>query len=235
MAVIVAGGKGVRMQSDLKKQYMTLDGIPVLVRTITAFDSHPCVDEIILVVPKTDLDYCRDELIRPVALSAPLHIVPGGISRQDSVSAGLAMANYLSADNKSTLVLVHDGVRPFVNPSLVDACLDKAKETGACIPVIEISDTVKEIRAESRISKTLDRRILFRAQTPQVFRLDRILAAFSHALKNDFSGTDEASILEHAHIPVHTVDGDPFNIKLTTPQDLLLAEFILKERDHILA
>ncbi len=230
--MIVAGGKGVRMQSNLKKQYMSLNGIPVLVRTLMAFDRHPRVDEVILVVPETDLVYCRDILIRPFALSGPLHIVPGGITRQDSVAAGLAMAESFSTDNKSTFALVHDGVRPFVNPALVDACMAKAKETGACIPALELADTVKEIYAGNRISKTLDRNILFRAQTPQVFRLDLVLTAFSHARETDFSGTDEASILEHAGIPVYTVAGDPFNIKLTTPQDLALAEFLIKEKYH---
>ncbi len=171
-------------------------------------------------------------MISQVELSAPLHIVPGGNTRQDSVAAGLATANALSVDNNSTFVLVHDGVRPFVNPSLVDACLSKAKETGACIPALEISDTIKEITKENRISKTLDRGVLFRAQTPQVFRLDHILISFSHARETGFSGTDEASILEHAGIPVYTVPGDPFNIKLTTPHDLILARFILKEENH---
>lgn len=232
LAVIVAGGKGVRMQSSRKKQYMALDGIPVLVRTLMAFDRHPRVDEIILVVPETDLSYCRDTLVMPAGLTTSLHLVPGGITRQDSVCAGLATAESLCVDNESTLVLVHDGVRPFVSQSLVDNSLNKAKESGACIPALEISDTVKEIRADQRISRTLDRSVIFRAQTPQAFRLDLILTAFSHAAKTGFSGTDEASILEHAGIPVYTVAGDPLNIKLTTPHDLTLAEFFLKKENH---
>lgn len=230
MAVIVAGGKGLRMQSSLKKQYLSLDGIPVLVRTLAAFDTHPRVDEIILVVPRSDLVYCRDTLIRPNTLTRPLHLLPGGTSRQDSVACGLAMAHSLCVDHKSNFVLVHDGVRPFVDPALIDRCLDKAKETGACIPTLQICDTVKEVRADHRIVQTLDRRMLFRAQTPQVFRLDLILNAFAHAGQTAFSGTDEASILEHAGIPVYTVAGDPFNVKLTTPRDLLLAQFLIDKR-----
>jgi len=238
MAVVVAGGKGLRMQSSLKKQYMSLDGIPVLVRTLMAFDTHPRVDEIILVVPQTDLTYCQDSLIKPAGLTTPLHLTAGGLTRQDSVSRGLTMAASLSTHSKSSIkfsfVLVHDGVRPFVTPNLVDACLDKAEETGACIPALEIFDTVKQVCADGLIAQTLDRRILFRAQTPQVFRLDLILSAFSHARETRFSGTDEASILEHASIPVHTLAGDPFNIKLTTPRDLVLAQYLLKEKDHII-
>lgn len=238
LAVVVAGGKGLRMQSRLKKQYMSLDGIPVLVRTLMAFDTHPRVDEIILVVPQTDLTYCHDSLIKPAELATPLHLTAGGLTRQDSVSRGLTMAESLCTQSKSSLkssfVLVHDGVRPFVTPDLVDACIDKAEETGACIPALGISDTVKQVGEDGLITHTLDRRNLFRAQTPQVFRLDLILSAFSHAQKTCFSGTDEASILEHASIPVYTLSGDPFNIKLTTPRDLVLAQFLLKEKDHII-
>ncbi len=238
MLIVVAGGQGLRMQSSQKKQYLSLDGIPVLVRTLMAFDTHPRVDEIILVVPQTDLTYCQDSLIKSAGLTTPLHLTAGGLTRQDSVSRGLTVATSLSTNSKSSIkssfVLVHDGVRPFVTPNLVDACLDKAEETGACIPALEISDTVKQVGADGLIAQTLDRRILFRAQTPQVFRLDLILSAFAHAQKTRFSGTDEASILEHASIPVYTLTGDPFNIKLTTPRDLVLAQFLLKQKDHII-
>ncbi len=230
MAVIVAGGKGVRMGSSLKKQYLSLDGIPVLVRTLLAFDTHPRVDELIVVVPPTDLAYCRETLINPNTLTRPLHLVAGGPCRQDSVACGLAMAQSLSRDNKSSFVLVHDGVRPFVDPALTDRCLDKANETGACIPSLGISDTVKKVGKDNQIVKTLDRGLLFCAQTPQVFRLDLILSAFAHAVKTDFSGTDEASILEHAGIPVYTVSGHPFNIKLTTPRDLVLGQFLIENK-----
>lgn len=230
MAVIVAGGKGLRMGASLKKQYLSLDGIPVLVRTLMAFDIHPRVDEIILVVPQTDIAYCRETLIKPNTLTRPVHLVPGGLSRQDSVACGLVMAHSLSTDTKSSFVLVHDGVRPFVDPAITDRCLDKAKKKGGCIPVLGISDTVKEVRGDCQIVKTLDRGRLFNAQTPQVFRLDLILSAFAHAGKTDFSGTDEASVLEHAGIPVYTVSGDPFNIKLTTPRDLVLAQFLIEKK-----
>ncbi len=226
-AVIVAGGKGLRMQSDLKKQYMVLDKVPVLVRSLLVFDRHPRVDEIILVVPETDMAFCRDSLVAPFNIATALHLVPGGITRQDSVTNGLAKAKTLSANSKESLVLVHDGVRPFVEPELVDACLDKAIEVGACIPALQLTDTIKMSTDGRQISETLDRNLLYRAQTPQVFRLDLLLSAFAQAKKTGFSGTDEASILEHAGIPVHLVPGNLFNIKLTTPRDLDLAEFLL--------
>ena len=226
-AVIVAGGRGLRMQSDRKKQYMVLDKIPVLVRTLMVFDRHFRTDEIILVVPESDADFCRHDLIAPYEIKTPLHIVPGGITRQDSVNNGLDKVDKLSANPKTTLVSVHDGVRPFVSPELVDACLDKAMETGACIPSLQLTDTIKMSKGGTQVNETLDRSRLYSAQTPQVFRLDLILSAFTHAEKTGFSGTDEASVLEHAGIPVHMVPGALFNIKLTTPRDLDLADFLL--------
>ncbi|WDP88343.1 MAG: 2-C-methyl-D-erythritol 4-phosphate cytidylyltransferase [Desulfobacter sp.] len=228
IAVIVAGGKGLRMQSDIKKQYLTLAGLPVLSRTIRAFDGHPRIDGIILVVPPADFKYCRDNIVAQANPATPLHLAAGGQTRQESVSSGLAKAADISQRNpKTVFVLVHDGVRPFVKPALVDACLDRASETGACIPALEMTDTIKQVDAGRRIVKTLDRTKLFRAQTPQVFRLDLLAAAYDHAAKTEFTGTDEASVLEHTGMPVDTVAGDSFNIKLTTPADLMTAEFLL--------
>ncbi|WDP86131.1 MAG: 2-C-methyl-D-erythritol 4-phosphate cytidylyltransferase [Desulfobacter sp.] len=228
VAVIVAGGRGVRMASDQKKQYLVLDGIPVLVRTLMAFDAHPRVDDIILVVPGTDMGFCQKELMASFEPLTPLYWAKGGQTRQESVENGLAVAANFCSNHGKTLVLVHDGVRPFVSAALVDACLDKARETGACIPGLEISDTVKKVADNDQIKTTLDRDSLFRAQTPQVFRLDLILAGFDNARKTRFQGTDEASILEHANIPVHVVKGDRFNFKLTCPEDLVMARFLLR-------
>ena len=227
IAVIVAGGKGLRMRSNVKKQFIELDGIPVLVRTLLAFDSHMAVDEIILVVPGNDLAFCRNDLLSSYAFTCPVHVIEGGITRQDSVANGLVTAQDLCTDSKETFVLVHDGVRPFVSAALVDACLETAETTGACIPAIKISDTVKEADNNGRINRTVNRDALYRAQTPQVFRLDLILEAFSKADETGFSGTDEASICEHAGIDVHLTEGDRFNIKLTTPEDLTLAKFFM--------
>ncbi len=226
-AVIVAGGKGLRMKSDRKKQYLVIDKVPVLIRSLLVFDHHPRVDEIILVVPETDMTFCRDTLIAPFNIATPLHLISGGITRQNSVTNGLDKIITLCGTPKETLVLVHDGVRPFVEPDLVDACLDKAAEVGACIPALAITDTIKKSMDGRQITNTLDRSLLYRAQTPQVFRLDLLLSAITHAKKTGFSGTDEASMLEHAGIPVHLVPGNLFNIKLTTRGDLDLAEFLL--------
>ena len=228
IAILVAGGKGLRMQSSVKKQFIDLDGIPVIVHTLAAFDTHCRVDEIILVVPEQDLDFTRNELLHRFSFSTPLHIIKGGITRQDSVGNGLEKALKICAQPETTFVLIHDGVRPFVGENLIDRCLDGALKNGACIPALGIIDTVKRADKNGKIIGTLDRDGLFRAQTPQVFRLDLIVKAASYARDTGFWGTDDASICEHAKLEVDIVDGGPFNIKLTSPQDLIFAGLIIQ-------
>ena len=232
IAIIVAGGKGQRMQSRQKKQYLELEKIPVLTRTITVFESHEKICDIILVVPEEDINFCREAILEPFGFTTPIHLIAGGISRQDSVFNGLKKACELSplfdrTRFDKTVVLIHDGVRPFIGKKIMDDCIEKAVIKGACIPAVKISDTVKKVVADQKIDRTLDRDFLYKAQTPQVFRLDLVLKAYSHAAATSFSGTDDASLMEHAGLPVFVADGSLFNIKLTTPEDLFLARFLL--------
>jgi len=233
IAVVVAGGKGLRMQSTVKKQFIDLEGVPVIVRTLAAFDKHCRVDEIILVVPEQDLAFTCNDLLHRCSFSTPLHIIKGGVTRQDSVGNGLEKALKICAQPETTLVLIHDGVRPFVDENLIDRCLDGGLKDGACIPVLGISDTVKRADENGKILCTLDRDGLFLAQTPQVFRLDLIVEAASHARNTGFLGTDEASVCEHAKIPVTMVGGGSFNIKLTSPQDLIFASIIIQAKKRL--
>jgi len=226
IVIIVAAGKGVRMHSQEKKQYLKLDKVPVLTRTIAVFDSHEKITDIILVLPKEDRAFCMDSLIKPYGIQTPIHLVNGGATRQESVFNGLEKACDLSQELNTSFVLIHDGVRPFVGAALIDDCIAKATMNGACIPVVKISDTVKKV-VGTQISKTLDRELLFLAQTPQVFRLDLILKAYAHAREDSFSGTDDASIMEHAGLPVSITKGSLSNIKLTTPEDISLAGYFL--------
>jgi 2-C-methyl-D-erythritol 4-phosphate cytidylyltransferase len=228
IAIIVAGGKGQRMQSPEKKQYLELNKIPVLTRTIAVFESHEKICDIILVVPDEDRVYCRETILNPFGFKTPVHLIAGGTRRQDSVFNGLKKACELSPLRDSTVVLIHDGVRPFVEKPLIDACIARAIITGACIPAVKITDTVKKVLADQQIHSTLDRKFLYKAQTPQVFRLDLILNAYSHAAATAFSGTDDASLMEHAGLPVVITNGSVFNIKLTTPDDLFWARTLLK-------
>ena len=229
IAVIVAAGKGTRMRSSKRKQYLELDGVPVLVHTLRVFDSHFATSAMVLVVPGAELTFCR-QMVSEYGIETPIRYAAGGVERQDSVENGLRLASELSQDPRRTLVMVHDGVRPFVSHGIVDGCLAMAQEMGAAIPALKISDTIKTVDESGRIVNTLNRSMLYRAQTPQTFRLDLGLSAFAHARQSGFRGTDEASILEHMGIPVGIVPGAEANIKLTTPQDLAMAKWFLSGR-----
>ncbi len=227
--VIVAAGKGCRMGGDTKKQYLVLDAIPVLTRTIMVFDRHDTMDEIIVVVPKEDQAYCRTHIIQPYTFTKKIHLVAGGQTRQASVVNGLSRAVRLCDAAPGSLVLIHDGVRPFVSLDLINRLMDIAAEKGGCIPALCVNDTLKLTDQNRQVQKTLDRNQIYRAQTPQVFRLDLIRRAYVFAENTHFSGTDDASVMEHADFAVFTTPGSCENIKLTTPDDLVLARCIMDQ------
>jgi 2-C-methyl-D-erythritol 4-phosphate cytidylyltransferase len=221
-AVIVAGGSGLRMRSASRKQYLELDGVPILGRTLTAFDRCPDVDRILLVLPADDIDQVGRSVLDRLALEHPVDVVAGGIRRQDSVCNGLTAVG----DGVET-VLIHDGVRPFVRSSLIRACLDGVAATGACIPAIPAVDTLKRVDDRGTVVTTLDRQDIQCAQTPQTFDLALIRRAHRVARQHGFSATDDSSVAEFAGERVTVVPGDPDNIKITHPHDLTLAEVIL--------
>ena len=225
--IVVAAGQGQRMGGQVKKQYLVLDNLPILVRTLVQLDRHGGMDRIILVVPEKDMDICRTQMIKPREFTCSVHLVAGGKNRQKSVQNGIDKAMDLVRDPARCLVLIHDGVRPFVPHQLMDQLMQTTIQTGGCIPVLPVTDTLKQVDTQGWIVKTMDRSRMFRAQTPQVFRLDLISQAMNHAVDTGFIGTDDASIMEHAGFKVRTIPGDPANIKLTTPHDLLLARHIL--------
>ncbi len=232
-AIIVAGGMGTRMGTATKKQYLHLGGMPVLSRTIQVFDQCQFIHQILLVVPEDDFSFCRDNIISPFGFRNQIRLVAGGKFRQDSVYNGLAAARQMS-EKKGTrkqIVLVHDGVRPLVPESVIRACVDKAVLTGACIPVLPSMDTVKFLDTQgSQVSKTLDRKCVGFAQTPQVFDMDILADAFIHARNTNFRGTDESSLLEYAGHMVSTVQGSSRNIKITTISDLEFASYLLEHQ-----
>lgn len=221
-AVIVAGGNGSRMMSSVKKQYIELAGRPVVAHTLMAFDPCSFVDRIILVVPADDVIYCRNHIVAPLTMNHDVHVVAGGPHRQASVSNGLA-----ALDAAAGIVMIHDGVRPFVRPSLMKACIAGVKATGACIPAIPASDTLKQVDENGVILKTLDRQQILLAQTPQTFSIGLIRRAHQLAIQRGFAATDDASVAEFAGETVTVVPGDRDNIKITTPEDLAIARVIL--------
>ncbi len=217
------------MGAKEKKQYLCLDNMPILARTILCFGHCDKIHEIVLVVPRDDRAYCQQKIIDPLKLTKKIHLVTGGNKRQDSVWNGLKKVAALNRSQKNTMVLIHDGVRPFVDERTIEDCMMTARKHGACIPGVKLTDTIKTAGADGYILNTLDREVLFSAQTPQAFELELIMQAFDHAAQTSFSGTDDASLVEHFGRKVFIVPGSKLNIKITTPDDLVLGLQILKQ------
>lgn len=230
-ALVVAGGSGKRMNASDRKQYLRLDGPPIVGLTLMALDRCDAFDRFILVVPGDDIDRCRREILEPLHIRRDVELTAGGSRRQDSVRNGLEAVG----DVEGT-VLIHDGVRPFVRPELVAACLDGVAATGACIPVVPATDTLKRVDEKGMIVATLDRSRIKLAQTPQTFSIDLIRRAHRLAAERGFDATDDASVAEFAGNQVAVIAGDRDNIKITTPADLPVARAILDRwrRDSLL-
>ncbi|MEK5399552.1 2-C-methyl-D-erythritol 4-phosphate cytidylyltransferase [Paenibacillus nitricinens] len=220
--VIVAAGRGTRMGTVESKQYLLLQGKPVIVHTLEVFQQHDLISEIVLVTGKEDIDRCR-EWIQLYKLDKVKAIVAGGSERQHSVHKGLLKLT-------TQWVMVHDGVRPFVQPNEIEACYERAKQIGASVLAVPVKDTIKQVDNEGRVLSTPDRRSLWAIQTPQTFRLSELLDAYAAAERDGFLGTDDSSLAERAGIPVSVVEGSYRNIKITTPDDLDFAEFTERNR-----
>ncbi|MCF6291053.1 MAG: 2-C-methyl-D-erythritol 4-phosphate cytidylyltransferase [Desulfobacterales bacterium] len=223
-AIVPAAGSGIRMGLPGPKQFYDLDGVPILVHTVRVLARVGGLDGIVLVVPADQLARTR-EMVLEYQLERVLGVVAGGRRRQDSVRAGL---DFLP--DSVELVLVHDGVRPFVTPDLVEECLRQADVVGAAMAAIPVKDTLKTV-ADLQVVKTVDREQLWQAQTPQAMRVDLLRRALIVAEEKGMTGTDEASLLEAVGCPVTVVPGSERNIKITRPEDLRLAEAIM-HHDH---
>lgn len=214
-AVVVAAGAGKRFGGP--KQFASLGGKPVLERTLEAFETHPEVGAIVLVLADRKGGDLYREKYRKIS-----DVVRGGKRRQDSVQRGFAVL----APDAEGIVLVHDGARPLVDRNLISRIIAATRSGGAAVPVLPLGDTVKEVR-ERRVVRTADRSVLFRAQTPQGFLYPLLKEMLEAAERTGASGTDEAMLAEEMGIPVEAVEGDPRNIKITTPLDLVIAEAII--------
>ena len=217
-AIIVAAGKGVRMKDTVRKQYLLLSGRPVLGHTLLAFDACNLIDNIFLVVPEEDLDYCSNDILSFLNLQKKVVLVSGGVERQNSVYNGL-----MAIDNTDCTVVIHDGVRPFVFSEQLAACVIEAKESGACILGIPACDTLKQVDDSGGIDKTIERNDIWLAQTPQAFQYAVIKEAHEDARKEGYTGTDDALLVERLGKKVKIIRGSRFNIKITTREDLQLA------------
>ncbi len=224
--ILPAAGLGTRMGREKsgtsRKQFMLLEGAPILIHTIRRFLLCPSVTEIVVALRAEDMDWARG-LIHHEHPQKPVRVVEGGETRQDSVEHALAS---LSPD--TDLVAVHDAVRPFIAAELVEKVIAEAAHTGAAIVGIVPVDTVKKVH-KNKIRTTLPREHLVLAHTPQVFRFDLLKRAFEEARKDGFSGTDEASLVERMDVEVSVVQGSDRNIKITKPSDMELARLFLAE------
>lgn len=217
--VIVAAGSGTRMNSSRKKQFLKISGKTILAITLARFDKNPDIDTITLVVPPDEIDFCISAIIPEAELTKPVNVVPGGKERHESVRLGLG-----SLPKKKGIVLIHDGVRPFVSDDIISHCISGASRFGACIPVLPVSDTVKLSEDGNFTSKTIPRSNLWLAQTPQAFDFDLIHSAHIEAAEKGFVFTDDASLMEEIGRKVKLIIGSRFNIKITAPEDLPIAE-----------
>lgn len=225
--ILPAAGLGTRMGREKsgtsRKQFMLLEGAPILIHTIRKFLSCPSVSEIVVALRAEDMDWARG-LIHQEHPEKPVRVVEGGESRQQSVENALAT---LPPDTE--LVAVHDAVRPFVDAALVERVIAEAAATGAAIAGIVPVDTVKQVH-RNKIRTTLPREHLVLAQTPQVFRFDLLKRAFETARADSFTGTDEASLVERLEqAEVSVIQGSDRNIKITKPSDMDLARLFLSE------
>ncbi|HOJ83347.1 MAG: 2-C-methyl-D-erythritol 4-phosphate cytidylyltransferase [Dethiobacteria bacterium] len=221
-ALIAASGEGQRMGGETKKQYLLLDGVPILARTLKIFESCQAVGQIVVVVPPGDINFARD-LIKPFCSLEKSIFVEGGNRRQDSVYLGLQ-----AVSPEVEIVCIHDGVRPFVSNELIENVLQAAIRWGAAVPVIPETDTLKEISISGMICRTISRETVRRVQTPQMFRRNLIVEAYRKSQILGVEATDDAYLLELLGENICAVAGSPANIKITHPLDLLFAEAILK-------
>ena len=223
-AIIVAAGKGIRMNDTTRKQYLDLAGRPILAYSVMAFDACDLIDKIFLVIPKEDFEYCRKNILSLLELKNGLELVPGGEQRQDSVYNGLQ-----AIDKKTDTVVVHDAVRPFIQPEELKSCILGAKEFGACILGIPASDTIKRVGKSGFIEKTLIRDNIWLAQTPQAFKYELIIRAHETARRDGYIGSDDSLLVERLGIDVKIVNGSKNNIKITVREDLVVARAMLDE------
>lgn len=216
-AIILAGGRGKRMGAGISKQFIELKGKPILYYTLTRFMANKNIDEIILVLPEDEIDYCKKEILDKYSLKVD-KIVCGGTERQDSVY------NALKAIEKSDIVLIHDGARPFISDRIINEGIANAQKFGAAAPGVMPKDTIKVKDNNSFSVSTPDRSSLVAIQTPQIFKYEIILKCHEQVKAMGQVVTDDTMVVEEYGYKVFLYDGDYTNIKITTPEDLILGE-----------
>jgi 2-C-methyl-D-erythritol 4-phosphate cytidylyltransferase len=219
-AVVVAGGSGQRFGGPTPKQYLDLAGAPILAWSLAAFERADGVDHIIAVVPEDDVLMVGEGIVDAYSLRKVRRVVPGGCSRQDSTARGLD-----AVEDRDGIVLVHDGVRPFISDAVIAQAIASADESGSGLVATPVTDTIKRVE-DSCVAETIPREALWAAQTPQAFTISLLRRAMEQAIRDGFEGTDEAQLVERIGHRVRIVPGDSMNIKITNREDLERAELI---------
>jgi 2-C-methyl-D-erythritol 4-phosphate cytidylyltransferase len=225
VALVPAAGRGLRMGSSVPKQFLSLGGEPLIIQSLRMLQAAPVVDRIILAVPVAEVEYCEREIVSRHRFTKVTKVVVGGAERQDSVRFAL---DQVPSDTE--IVLIHDAVRPFVTLRMITEVVAAARKEGAAIIALPMRDTVKQVRADGVIERTVDRRPLWLAQTPQAFRRDWIETAHKKAHAEGVRATDDAFLVEWLGYSVAVVEGNGENIKVTRPEDLVIGEAILASR-----
>jgi 2-C-methyl-D-erythritol 4-phosphate cytidylyltransferase len=226
-AIIVAAGQGVRMGAVAKKQYMPIAGSPVLYHTMLPFDRCRMVEEIFMIIADSDQDICMKEVIERRIWQKPIHLTKGGATRQESVFNGLQ-----ATKGRFDVVVIHDGVRPLIDDEKICNTIASAYSFGAAVMAIPSNDTVKTVGEDEYVKETLERRTIRLAQTPQAFRFEIIYEAHIAAQAGQYEETDDSALVERLKIPVKFVLGSSDNIKITTHNDLILAEALIQKNDN---
>jgi 2-C-methyl-D-erythritol 4-phosphate cytidylyltransferase len=225
-AIVLAAGRGKRMQSNIQKQYLLIHDKPVIFYALQAFEQS-AVDEVILVAGADEVDYCRDEIVYKYGFQKVTKVVAGGAERYDSVYCGL------SAASDCDYVLIHDGARPFVTPELINANIECVKKENACVTAVLSKDTVKIGNQDGSIESTPNRANVWIIQTPQSFEYHLLKQAYEkRKAANDEKVTDDAMVVEkYMQRKIKLLQGDYRNIKITTPEDLIIAQALVDDKN----
>ena len=226
-AIVLAAGRGRRMGTKTAKQYLELQGKPVLAYALEVFEQSSVIDDILLITGEDHIDYCKKEICKKYGIKKVSAVAPGGKERYESVWKALCI---LKERGQSGYVMIHDGARPFLTEDILERVYRQVQTYKACVVGMPVKDTIKLIDKAGQITESPDRSFVWQAQTPQAFAIPLIIEAFEKQMKEDCSHiTDDAMVVERRMgVPVYMVEGSYRNIKITTPEDLMIAQALLR-------
>lgn len=226
-AIILAAGRGTRMNQNINKMFLPLKGKPLIAHTLEVFCSLDIIQGIVLVVSPGEEDMMREKVLDVYPPKKPIKLVCGGAERQHSVYNGL---KDLPSDTQ--LVAIHDGARPLITPQVIERSFEVAKKWGAAVAGMPVKDTIKLVDPSGKVKDTPDRNYLWLVQTPQTFSYPLIMEAHDKATRDNFLATDDSSLVERLGRDVYMIEGGYENLKITTPEDIAIAEGILTARER---